>query len=116
MLYMLIIYDNAEFWAGVTPAGMDETMRRHGEVAGDLKKAGKYHGCAALTSPDTAICVRRSGGDITTTDGPYAETKEFFGGYYVIEARDLDEAAAYARRLPLSDPGAVEIRPIRQVD
>ena len=115
MFYMLIIYDNAGFWARVSETQMAETMQRHDEIAGDLKKAGKYHGCGGLMPPESATCLRRSGGKMTVTDGPYAETKEFFGGYYVIEARDLDDAIGYARRLPLSEPGAVEIRPIREL-
>jgi hypothetical protein len=116
MFYMLIIYDNAAFWARATEAHMEKTMQRHGEIVDDLKKAGGYHGCAALMPPESATCIRLSGGKMTMTDGPYAETKEHIGGYYLLEARDLDEAIGYARRLPLSDPGAVEVRPIRQVD
>ncbi len=115
MFYMLIIYDNAEFWAHVGETQMAETMHRHDEIASDLKKASKYRGCGALMPPESATCLRRSGGEVTMTDGPYAETKEHFGGYYVIEARNLDDAIGYARRLPLSEPGAVEIRPIREL-
>jgi len=116
MLYMLIIYDNAEFWARATATQMEKTMQRHADLADDLKKAGKYRGCAGLMSPESATCLRVSSGTTSMTDGPFVETKEHIGGYYVVEARDLDEAIGYARRLPLSDPGAVEIRPIRQVD
>jgi|SRR5882724_2672483 len=116
MQYLLVIYDNPEYWARVGEAQMDATMRRHGEISDDLKKAGKFGGCGALMPPASATCVRRSGDKTTITDGPYAETKEQLGGYYVIEARDLDEAIAYARRLPLSDPGVCEIRPIRELD
>ena len=115
MQYMLVIYDDAEYWAGVSATQMDATMRRHDEIRADLEKAGKFRGCGALMPPASATCVRLAGGEKTITDGPYVETKEHLGGYYLIEARDLDEAIAYARRLPLSDPGACEIRPIREV-
>ena len=112
MQYLLVIYDNPEYWARVGEAQMDATMRRHGEISDDLKKAGKFGGCGALMPPASATCVRRSGDKTTITDGPYAETKEQLGGYYLVEARDLNEAIAIAARIPGARYGAIEVRPI----
>jgi hypothetical protein len=113
MKYMMLIYDDAAFWKRATDAQMAKTMQSHNELAADLRSGGKFHGCEALQPSGTAACLRRKNGKTLVTDGPYAETKEQLGGYYLIEARDLDEALEYARRLPLSDPGTVEIRPVR---
>ena len=65
-----------------------------------------------LQPPDTAITVRLRNGNVSTTDGPYAETKEQLGGYYVIEAKDIDEAVGVASRIPGARYGCVEVRPI----
>ena len=70
----------------------------------ELRRGGHFVGGEALQMPEDARTLRMRDGKVVVTDGPYAETKEHFGGYYVIEARDLDDAIGYARRLPLSEP------------
>jgi hypothetical protein len=80
----------------------------------DIKRNGHFVSANRLTPADTAITVRVRNGKITTTDGPFAETKEQFGGYYVIEARDLNEAIQVAAKIPGARFGCVEVRPIAE--
>jgi hypothetical protein len=78
----------------------------------DVRRSGHLVDCNRLLPPDAAITVRVRNGKIATTDGPFAETKEQFGGYYVIEARDLNEAILVAARIPGARHGCVEVRPV----
>ena len=84
------------------------------EFTMDIKRNGHFVSANRLTPADTAITVRVRNGKITTTDGPFAETKEQFGGYYVIEARDLNEAIHVAAKIPGARLGCVEVRPIAE--
>jgi hypothetical protein len=79
-----------------------------------VRKSGHFVGCNRLLPPSAATTVRVREGKVSTTDGPYAETKEQLGGYYVIEARDLDEAIRVAARIPGAWIGSVEVRPIAE--
>jgi hypothetical protein len=79
-----------------------------------IRRSGHFVGCNRLLPPHAATTVRVRNGRISTTDGPYAETKEQLGGYYVIEARDLDEAIQVAAKIPGSWHGCVEVRPIAE--
>jgi hypothetical protein len=79
-----------------------------------IRKSGHFVGCNRLLPPPAATTVRVRQGRVSTTDGPYAETKEQLGGYYVIEARDLDEAVQVAARIPGAWIGCVEVRPIAE--
>jgi hypothetical protein len=79
-----------------------------------IRGSGHYIGCNRLQPPDTAVTVRVRNGKVSTTDGPFAETKEQLGGYYVIEARDRDEAIRIASRIPGGWIGCVEVRPIAE--
>ena len=79
-----------------------------------VRKSGHYVGCNRLLPAATATTVRVRQGKVTTTDGPFAETKEQLGGYYLIEARDLDEAIQVAARIPGAAIGCVEVRPVAQ--
>ncbi|HET6802092.1 MAG TPA: YciI family protein [Casimicrobiaceae bacterium] len=78
----------------------------------EIRDSGHYVGCNRLLPSDTAITVRVRDGRLSTTDGPFTETKEQIGGYYVVEARDLNEAIRLAARIPGARYGSVEIRPI----
>jgi hypothetical protein len=78
----------------------------------DLRKAGKYRGCGGLAATSAATTVRLGSGKPLITDGPFAETKEQFGGYYLVEATDLDDAMSYAARIPGMGNRAVEVRPV----
>ncbi len=112
MIYMLMIYANEADWATKTEAEMAPMMEAHAQLEEDLRKAGKYRGCGGLAPSSAATTIHLGSGKPVVTDGPYAETKEQFGGYYVIDARDLDEALAFAGRIPGMGKRAVEIRPI----
>ena len=112
MLYMLMIYAHEPDWAAASEAERAQVMRGHGELMEDLKRAGKYRSCAALEPTPTATTIRMRSGKTLVSDGPFAETKEQFGGYYIVDARDLDDAMAIAARIPTVRTGAVEIRPI----
>jgi hypothetical protein len=79
-----------------------------------VRREGRLIDCNRLLPPDAAITVRVRGGRISTTDGPFVETKEQLGGYYVIEARDLNEALQVASRIPGARLGCVEVRPIAE--
>lgn len=79
-----------------------------------LRREGRLIDCNRLLPPDAAITVRVRCGRISTTDGPFVETKEHLGGYYVIEARDLNEALQVAARIPGARLGCVEVRPIAE--
>ena len=80
----------------------------------EIRKSGHFVGCNRLQPPDTATTVRVRNGKVSVTDGPFAETKEQFGGYYVIEAGDLNEAIEVAARIPGARMGCVEVRPVAE--
>ena len=78
----------------------------------EIKRSGHYLGCNRLQLPATAATVRVHNGRVSTTDGPFAETKEQLGGYFLIEAKDMKEAAGIAARIPGAWHGCVEVRPV----
>jgi hypothetical protein len=89
-------------------------FQEYAEFTRDIKRNGHFISANRLTPSDTAITVRVRNGKVSTTDGPFAETKEQFGGYYVIEARDLNEAIQVAAKIPGARFGCVEVRPIAE--
>jgi hypothetical protein len=84
----------------------------YGAFTADIKARGLFQAGEALTPTSTATTVRVVDGQLVTTDGPFAETKEALGGFYLIEARDLDEAIETAAKIPAAKEGAIEVRPI----
>src|SRR4051794_8526964 len=111
--YVVLIYDDeSAVSAGGQPL-WDELMKGHMAFAEKHEKA--LRGGNALQDVATATTVRGSGGSVTVTDGPFAETKEALGGYYLIEAADLDEAIAIAKDVP-APFGGVEVRPVMVFD
>ena len=86
----------------------------YAEFTRAIRKSGHFIGVNRLSPPDAATTVRVRNGNVSTTDGPYAETKEQLGGYYVIEAKDRDEAIEVASRIPGASRGCVEVRPIAE--
>ena len=84
------------------------------EFTDSLRESGHFISCNRLLPPDAAITLRVRDGKISTTDGPFIETKEHLGGYYVIEARNLTEAVQMASRIPGAKTGCVEVRPIAE--
>jgi hypothetical protein len=116
MQYLLLIYDNEKIW---TDMPKDEAGKMFGEYmqfTADIKASGHFRAGDALQSVSTATTLRVRNGKTQTTDGPFAETKEQLGGYYLIEAKDLDEATKIAARIPSARVGSIEIRPIQVYD
>lgn len=115
MQYALIIYENenSAYPAGEQDPAWQSVLEAHNAFAGELAQKGLLRGGSGLHSTGTATTLRESGGMRTIHDGPFAETREQLGGFYLIEAADLDEAIGWARKLPLSPlgGGSVEIRP-----
>jgi hypothetical protein len=112
MQYLLLIYDNEKRWAS---KGYDKAELAEYQVFGKEHEkqivAGK-----ALQPVANATTVRLRDGKRLTTDGPFAETKEQLGGFYMVEARDLDEAIAIAAKIPAARFGSIEVRPIMKFD
>lgn len=90
----------------------EKHFEEYREFTESIRKSGHYIGSNRLEPPPAATTVRVRNGKVSTTDGPFAETKEQFGGYYVIEAKDLNEAIQIASRIPGARLGCVEVRPI----
>ena len=113
MKYMLTIIGEEPDWSDFTPEEMRESMERWDAYTADLRAAGAMVAGEGLQPSATATTIRfDSDGDPTTIDGPFAETKEQIGGFYLIEAPDLDAALEWARKLPARGGGAVEVRPV----
>ena len=91
-------------------------MQEYMSFTQDIVKAGKFKAGDPLEPVSTATTVRVRDGKTLATDGPFAETKEQLGGYYIVEAKDLDEAVAIAARIPDARNGSIEVRPIRKID
>jgi hypothetical protein len=111
MVYMLAIYSD-ESWVHQTPERALEVMTGHKALEDELRVAGKFRGGGGLGLSDSAMTVRFRGGRPTIVDGPFAETKELLGGFYLVEAESLDEALGYAQRIPGIDNRAIEVRPM----
>jgi len=90
----------------------EQCFEEYGEFTANLRSSGQLVACNRLEPASTATTVRVRQGKVSAVDGPYAETKEQLGGYYVIEARDLNEAIRIAARIPGARMGCVEIRPV----
>lgn len=112
MKYMMLVYMNEQ--------AMDDAERQQcyvesARLTQDLHAKGQYVAAAPLHPVATATSVRVREGNRLVTDGPFAETREQLGGYYIIEAKDLDEAIAVAARIPPAQKGTIEIRPVMEI-
>jgi hypothetical protein len=112
--YILLIYAPTE--GGPSPEEMEAEMPRWFSYTQELQDAGVMRAGEALQPTDTATTVRVRDGQRLTTDGPFAETKEVLGGYYIIDVADLDAALAWAERIPSVGYGSVEVRPVMVFD
>jgi hypothetical protein len=112
MRYIMLIYANEKDWEAKGPEERARVLADHGVLDADLVKAGKYKTADALQPTRTATTVRVRDGKTLVSDGPFAETKEQLGGFYVVEARDLDDAIAIASRIPPARWGTIEVRPV----
>ena len=114
MRYMLLIYTEETADQAPTPAEGEQMMEAYNEFGRWLGEAGIGLGGDALQSVHTATTVRVRNGDTLSTDGPFAETKEQLGGFYIVDAKDLDQAIEAASRIPGAKVGSVEVRPIME--
>jgi hypothetical protein len=114
--YMAIIFNDEAQYANATPEDIGAIFAAHGEFSEAAGKAGVLLGGDGLQPTATATTVRVRDGERLLTDGPYAETKEQLGGFYMLECKDLDEALAWAARIPEAKTGAVEVRPVMLYD
>src|SRR5919197_544029 len=114
MRYLSLIYEDEKWWEKATPADLEKGMADYNAFTEGIKKNGNYIGGEALQPTKTATSVRVRNGKVSTTDGPYVETKEQLGGYYLINAKDLNEAVQVASRIPGARNGTVEVRPVME--
>jgi hypothetical protein len=112
MRYVLLIYDDPDVWAAMPQEESNAYYAEYGAYSEELAKAGAFVAGDALQSTTAATTVRVRDGQTLATDGPFAETKEQLGGYYVIDAANLDEALAWAAKIPSSRVGSIEVRPV----
>jgi hypothetical protein len=116
MRYMMLIYSREDDTA--TPAEHQAVGAQHGALMAEAKRLGIFRAADPLESTATATTVRVDNGKVMIIDGPFAETKEQLAGYYILDCHDLDEALAWAAKIPTAcqgGTGCVEVRPIRQM-
>ncbi len=112
MQYLCLIYQDEAAMEDRSKAEIDKTFAEYADFTENIKKAGRLVGVNRLQPARTAVTVRVRDGSVVATDGPFAETKEQLGGYYLIEARDLNEAIQTAAKIPSARFGSVEVRPV----
>ena len=108
MQYMLLIYSTENRSAD----GDEEIIKRYGEFTQEVRDGGKLVAADRLKPATAATTVRIRNGETLVTDGPFAETKEQLGGYYVLDGENIDEALQYAAKIPAAEIGSIEVRPV----
>ena len=108
MQYMLLIYSSENRSAD----GDEDVIRRYGEFTQEVRDRGKLVTADRLQATSAATTVRIRNGETLVTDGPFAETKEQLGGYYVLDCENIDEALEYAAKIPAAEIGSIEVRPV----
>jgi hypothetical protein len=112
MKYLCLIYENEKNWETMPPADSEAIMNEYFAFTEGIRRSGQYVAGEALQPTQTATTVKVRNGKVSTTDGPFAETKEQLGGFYMIEAKDLNDAIQVASKIPSARLGAIEIRPV----
>ena len=112
MKYLCLIYDEEKKIEGMSKSDSDAFMGEYFAFSDDIRNSGHYVAGEALHPVRTATTLRNRNGKVSTTDGPFAETKEQLGGFYIIEAKDLNEAIQVASRIPSVRTGSIEVRPV----
>ena len=112
MKYLCLIYDDEKKVSGMSQQDSDKFMGEYFAFTEDIRKSGHMVHGEALHPVATATTIRVRNGKLSTTDGPFAETKEQLGGFYLIEAKDLNEAIQVAARIPSARFGSIEVRPV----
>ncbi len=116
MKYLCLIYENEMSWTTMPKEQGDAILGEYFAFTEGIRKSGHLLGGDALQPTQAATTVRVRNGKISTTDGPFAETKEQLGGYYLIDARDLNEAIGIAAKIPSARLGSIEVRPVMEFD
>jgi hypothetical protein len=114
MKYLCLIYSDETVWRSLSKKDSDSMVAEYMAFTESLKKAGQYVGGNRLQPIAAATTVRVREGKLSATDGPFAETKEQLAGYYLVEARDLNDAIQIASRIPGARVGSIEVRPIAE--
>src|SRR5688572_21877956 len=112
MQYILMTYVQEDGWSRLTKAQQEQGMAAYMAYGEALTKAGVFRSTNRLGPSSAATTVRIADGKPQVLDGPYADSKEQFGGYFIIDVPDLDAAIAWAARCPAADHGVVEVRPL----
>jgi hypothetical protein len=112
MKYMLLIHDDEKAWGRLSDAERQKIYAEYGAFSAELRAAGQYLAGSQLQPTTTATSVRVRDGKRLVTDGPFAETREQLGGYYLVEAKNLDEAIGLAAKIPSAKIGTIEVRPV----
>ena len=113
MKYVLLLYGDESRWEDMTPEDSAEDMQRWGAFYEELTAGGAFIAGEGLQPTAAATTVRVKGGDVVHSDGPFAETREQLGGFYLLECPDLDAALGWAAKVPdLGEGGSVEVRPV----
>jgi hypothetical protein len=116
MQYLLLIYEDEKIWSAMSEAEQGQIFMGYKTFTDEIKASGQHKGGEALQPSSTATSIRVREGKTLTTDGPFAETREQLGGFYLIDAKDLDEALAIAAKIPAAKTGTIEVRPIMPFD
>ncbi|MEQ8858606.1 MAG: YciI family protein [Pseudomonadales bacterium] len=116
MQYMLLIWENEALTAAKSEAEQQAVFAEYMKFTDDIRNRDVFRAGDPLLPSETAATVRVRDGKPVTTDGPFAETREQLGGYYIVECETLEQACGYAARIPGARDGAIEVRPIMQMD
>jgi hypothetical protein len=116
MKYALTIYNEEAGWDELSEEEQGAISQAYGEVTQEMNEKGVYVAGEGLYPTATATTVRVRGGENSVTDGPFAETKEQLGGFYVLDVKNLDEAIEWAAKIPGAQRGSIEIRPVMVFD
>ncbi len=112
MKYLLTIYNDESGFGEATPEQISQMMEAYGAFGKEIEEAGSHLAGEGLQPTATATTVQVRDGERLVTDGPFAETKEQLGGFYLLECKDLDEAIGWAAKIPGAQSGSVEVRPV----
>jgi hypothetical protein len=115
MRFMFAIYHDQRVLDALPEGEMQALVDSALDYTDELRGSGHYIASDALQRPQTARTIRVQGGKVSTSDGPFAETKEQIGGFFLVEAKDMDEACAIASRFPPARVGIIEVRPVREL-
>lgn len=112
MKYLLLIYADEHAWENTSPEGREAMYAEYGSLMRELTEKGQMLGGDELAPTSSATTVRIADGERLVTDGPFAETKEALGGYFLVDVDDLDAAIDIAVRIPAARHGSIEVRPL----